>query len=121
VLAADVGRVRFRFFDEGQWRDSFNSRAAGRLPRAIEIAVWLGPLDADASDATRVPALAPDAATDPDGAPPFGADDADPASDPDADDTPPRPADRLRVFAIPDAAAEDSDPAGAPANTGGAS
>jgi prepilin-type N-terminal cleavage/methylation domain-containing protein len=36
-------KVRFRFHDGLAWRDSFDSRTAGRLPLAIEIAIWFTP------------------------------------------------------------------------------
>lgn len=40
VIVAGVGRVRFRYFDERAWHESFDSVKAGRLPAAVEVAVW---------------------------------------------------------------------------------
>jgi type II secretory pathway pseudopilin PulG len=36
-----AGKVRFRYHDGNQWRDSFNSIEAASLPVAVEVAVWL--------------------------------------------------------------------------------
>lgn len=40
VLADSIFRIRFRYHDGTDWRQSFDSRAAGSLPRAVEVAVW---------------------------------------------------------------------------------
>jgi prepilin-type N-terminal cleavage/methylation domain-containing protein len=37
-----VERFRVRFHDGRSWRDRFDSRAAGRLPVAVELSVWRG-------------------------------------------------------------------------------
>ena len=34
------GRVRFRYFDGSDWQNAFNSLKRGQLPLAIEVAVW---------------------------------------------------------------------------------
>jgi prepilin-type N-terminal cleavage/methylation domain-containing protein len=39
-LISNVALVRFRFFHEGEWSDSFDSSASGTVPAAVEIAVW---------------------------------------------------------------------------------
>ncbi len=39
-LSEDLGRVRFRFLDGATWRDAFDSLETGRLPAAVEVAVW---------------------------------------------------------------------------------
>lgn len=36
-------KVRFRYHDSKRWLDSFDSLAEGRLPVAVEVAVWLDP------------------------------------------------------------------------------
>ena len=38
-------RVRFRYYDGRAWRESFDSNASDRLPAAVEIAVWLHPIE----------------------------------------------------------------------------
>ena len=46
AAAGDGGRgeapmaVRFRYFDGGEWLEAFDSLAAGRLPRAVEVTLW---------------------------------------------------------------------------------
>ncbi len=40
TLSDRLGRVRFRYHDGRQWQDRFDSRSAGGLPTAIEVAVW---------------------------------------------------------------------------------
>ena len=42
-LDAIVFKLRFRYHDGRQWRDSFDSIAQNRLPVAVEIAMWLRP------------------------------------------------------------------------------
>jgi hypothetical protein len=39
-LGAALASVRFRYFDGAQWQSAFNSLEAGRLPVAVEVAVW---------------------------------------------------------------------------------
>lgn len=80
-VVAGVTRVRFRYFDRGAWRDSFDSAALGRLPAALEVAVWLGAApaeveDGEPSEAAALPApdrvrviVIPDAGAAPEGEP----------------------------------------------------
>jgi len=71
--------VSFRYLDGGSWVEEFDSVEIGRLPQAIELAIWFaGP----ATAAIERPEfdVEPDEAT-----------------------TPARPADRRRVIAVPDA------------------
>ncbi|UCD76491.1 MAG: prepilin-type N-terminal cleavage/methylation domain-containing protein [Phycisphaerales bacterium] len=42
-LGGSLYKVRFRFHDGNTWRDSFDSRSAGALPQAVEVAVWFHP------------------------------------------------------------------------------
>lgn len=49
-LGGRIARIRFRYHDGQGWQSSFNSVQAGRLPRAVEIAVWYDPWPADLLD-----------------------------------------------------------------------
>ena len=40
TLAEGIGKVRFRYHDGSGWRERFDTRSDGRLPAAVEIAVW---------------------------------------------------------------------------------
>jgi type II secretory pathway pseudopilin PulG len=42
-IDSTFGDVRFRYHDGTAWRETFNSLQAGRLPKAIEVAVWFRP------------------------------------------------------------------------------
>lgn len=48
-LGGDIAHVRFRFLVGRQWRDAFDSSAAGRLPRAVEVCVWFNPWPGEAA------------------------------------------------------------------------
>jgi hypothetical protein len=50
ILADEVRAVQFRYFDGGDWRDAWDSDAAGRLPRAVEVVLLLRPLKSRAID-----------------------------------------------------------------------
>lgn len=41
VVASEVERIEFRYLDNGLWHESWNSAARGRLPLAVEIAMYL--------------------------------------------------------------------------------
>ncbi len=77
---ANIERIRFRAHDGDDWLAEFDSRVAGRLPVAIEVAVWFATPGASM-----------------------------PAGDEDAADEPRawREPDRLRVIAVFDCAAEE--------------
>ncbi len=47
AIGGTVHKVRFRFHDGTAWRDSFDSLSAGRLPTAVEVAVWFKPWPGD--------------------------------------------------------------------------
>ena len=96
-IPGTLHRVRFRYFDGTSWRSRFDSVREGRLPAAVEIAIW-----------HRAPRT--------DDAPPpveraeFDEVDADDSADGEEDDGDARapaadaqPPDRLRIVAIPDA------------------
>lgn len=42
VVSSPVRRLRFRYFDGREWKNGFDSLAAGGLPVAVECAVWTG-------------------------------------------------------------------------------
>jgi prepilin-type N-terminal cleavage/methylation domain-containing protein len=50
VIASPVGRVRFRYFDGTEWKDSFNSAQAGSPPVAVEVALWFDAVTAASAD-----------------------------------------------------------------------
>ncbi len=43
-IGRGVQRLRFRYFDGRRWVSAFDSAAEGRLPAAVEVAVWFGAL-----------------------------------------------------------------------------
>jgi len=100
-LEGMVYKLRFRFHDGDEWRESFDSAESGRLPVAVEVAVWLRPLPEQIAlgelDAATTRADEPDAE--------FEGNFDDEAfariSDLESDDLP--MPDRLRVIVIPDA------------------
>lgn len=42
-LGGNIFRVRFRYYDGDTWLETYDSRQAGQLPVAIEIAFWFDP------------------------------------------------------------------------------
>lgn len=55
-LGGNIFRVRFRYYDGDSWLETYDSRQAGQLPVAIEIAFWFDPWpgeDFDGVDGTR--------------------------------------------------------------------
>ena len=109
--AEPLGDVRFRYHDGTRWRESFDSQDAGRLPAAVEVAIWYQPWQPEDEELDAMAAEDPAGfdTLDPDD--PFAADRLDdPLSDdflgePDFGDEEPPPPDRFRVIAIPDAEA----------------
>ncbi len=101
VSIGPVHRLRFRYHDGTGWSDSFDSLAAGRLPEAVEVAVWYHPWTGEQEIAADLPAerLTFDTTG--------GFDDAAYARQSDVElFDEPRP-DRFRVIVIPDASSED--------------
>lgn len=47
-----VERLRIRYHDGRSWRSSFDAASAGRLPAAIELAIWYGDPPAETADET---------------------------------------------------------------------
>ncbi len=89
VISSRVARLRFRYHTGTQWADSYDSTEAGRLPAAVEVALWF------VGDGPRIaPATSePDAADEGFGVAPVEAPDL---GEPD----------RLRIIAVPDSAGE---------------
>lgn len=77
VITGGVAALRFRYFDGTEWRNSFDSASAGKLPVAVEVALWFG-----ASGAGEAPSSA----------------EAGESESP----LPNREPDRLRVIVVPD-------------------
>ena len=42
-LGGSLYKVRFRYHDGSDWRDSFDSSSANSLPQAVEVAIWFYP------------------------------------------------------------------------------
>lgn len=102
VISDQVQFLQFRYHDGKHWVGSFDSQSAGRLPVALEVAVWLGSVepDADASVGVRGPGLAEGQGSDPSA---FGFDDrAWEDESIDEPDLPTREPDRVRVMVVPD-------------------
>lgn len=96
IIAQGVQRMRFRYFDERSWAASFDSAGAGRLPAAIEVAIWFGP-------PLERPETTADAGTPTDDARTAGAEEpADDNTDLGPPPTPDREPDRVRVMVVPD-------------------
>lgn len=106
TLPGEIGRARFRYHDGERWSDSFDSVAAGRLPVAVEVAVWFVQPDAGAPEIPDAGEAAPERDR--------GLDRAVEAGEDEAVVDPP---DRRRVIAVPDAAA-DPDASGTAAGGG---
>lgn len=85
-LPGTIHRLAFRYHDGVAWSDTFDSAAAGRLPVAVEISIWLDAPKGQPTDLER---------------PEFDAETA-------ADADPELPPDRRRVIAIPDPAGESA-------------
>jgi len=99
-------RVRFRYHDGLQWLSEFDSLNAGRLPQAVEVAIWFEPWPGEEWNEPEPDPLAapeeemPERLTfDMEGA----FDELDYATRADRDDRPIPQPDRIRVIAIPDA------------------
>lgn len=54
-IATGVEMLRLRYFDGQNWASEFVSSDAGRLPCAVEIAIWVGTASPEASDSTTPP------------------------------------------------------------------
>jgi hypothetical protein len=87
-IATGIAKLRFRYLLNKEWETSFDSQAAGSLPRGVEVAIWFGK--------PREESKATDAAS-----PLEGAASAIEDAPGEADELLPPP-DRLAVIAIPD-------------------
>jgi type II secretory pathway component PulJ len=101
-----VHKLRFRYHDGATWRPSFNTLDQGRLPAAVELAIWTSPLPRSSASldfggaplpaaggedqalSQRPGALAVESAA---------------GMDQSSDNTNLPPPDRIRIFTIPDA------------------
>jgi len=93
VLSNRVARLRFRYHDGDEWVGEFDCSKAGRLPVAIEVAVWFAsPMEQRGGP---TPTFAP-------AAPAVSGDSADAASGAGGGGSWPEP-DRIRIIAIADA------------------
>jgi type II secretory pathway component PulJ len=92
-MGGRIERVRFRYFDGATWESSFDSLSVGRLPRAVEVAIWFN-ADADEplADATGSEEISS-----------AGFDESAFADRADRDSFSAPMPDRLRVILIPDA------------------
>lgn len=88
-VASQLEHVRFRYHDGSDWHPTFDSLARGRLPVAIEVAIWY-------ADARATPA--PPIATEPED-----------SSESD-DSLPKRAPDRLRIISVHDSRTDEVTP-----------
>lgn len=121
VLTDRIAKLRFRFYDGSQWRDTFDSVSADALPMAVEVAVWF-----DLPDDERVTdeaGSAAEAVGNSAGDRNFGTGFDEYAYAMRADrgfEQEPLP-DRLRVIRVPDAAKDDADGSDNSVSAGGGS
>ena len=107
-LGGELYKVRFRYHDGTAWRESFDTLDAGRLPTAIEVAVWF-----DAPLMEQMMSQALPGQTEPAGSGRLtfddtgGFDDRAYAELSDLDLEAQFPPDRIRVIVIPDAGGEE--------------
>ncbi len=107
VIGRGVQAIRFLYRDRDEWVESFDSLALGRLPLAVQVEVWFGEPEVATNSASTSTANAGStrAVVTPDGADASATATASGATDV-AVTYPSRAPDRVRVIAIPDAAAE---------------
>lgn len=101
LSSGTIHRLRFRYHDGEGWRQSFDSMQAGRLPLAVEVAIWFVSPNSHESEGLDTEAAAHEGELD---AGETGASDAgdDWEMESQANRHPP---DRIRVLVIPDAGA----------------
>lgn len=113
VLPASVARVRFRYHDGTGWTDAFDSLQAGALPRAVEVSVWFAAPDAAGGEGmggAQQPGRTADLGAGDSAASDRSTRDDDAPDSEDGMEEELPPADRVRVFAVPDAAGEEAAP-----------
>lgn len=101
VIGGGIEAMRIKYRDRDEWVERFDSLAGPRLPLAVEVEIWFG-VPGGASAAAGVDGGGSAAASSSVGGAPV---------------VPSRPPDRVRTFAIPDAA-EDAPAAGSVASAG---
>lgn len=107
VIGRGVQAMRLLYRDREEWVESFDSLALGRLPLAVQVEIWFGEPDVavNAASATAAHAGSTGAAVTQEGSDASSAAASSGATDV-AVTYPSRAPDRVRVIAIPDAAAE---------------
>ena len=99
-LDGRIYRVRFRYFHRDAWHDSFDSLQSNGLPSAVEIAIWLNPIDSDDLQRDEWPQTQGDD----DGPEDVSITDVEESFQPEVKSTDdPPPPDRVRIVLIPDA------------------
>jgi prepilin-type N-terminal cleavage/methylation domain-containing protein len=118
-LGGELYKVRFRYHDGAAWRESFDSLDAGRLPAAVEVAVWFDAPYAEQMMSQGVPGRTEPARS---GRLTFddtgGFDERAYAELSDLDLEAELPPDRIRVIVIPDAGGEEEGERGFAAEEG---
>lgn len=102
VISDQVQYLQFRYHDGKHWVGSFDSQSAGRLPVAVEVAIWLGSVPTQTEPGPSFGPAARPGGDGPDAAG-FGFDDRawqDEAMD--EPELPTREPDRVRVMVVPD-------------------
>lgn len=108
-LQGTIHKLRFRYHDGREWRQSFDSAAEGRLPRAVEVSIWFRPTASEREEAMGFAPEGEAGLTEQPATRSGAFDERAYARQSDLRDSDePRP-DRLRVFVIADADAEDAE------------
>ena len=115
VIGGGVEAMRLRYRVGDEWASEFDSLAAGRLPKAVEVELWFGTAEAAAPESGAGLKTRP-AETPADGTKGSSAEGARGSRSSEAS-VPSRPADRVRTFAIPDAEDDEDEPG--PSDVGG--
>lgn len=110
-ITGDLGYVQWRYHDGNGWSSLFDSGASGRLPVAVEIAIWLTPPPRDETAGAPMPVVDGEADLDPFAPPinmesrggPEETEDGDALADESRRNWP--PPDRVRLIIVPDAPA----------------
>lgn len=100
-LGGSIAHVRFRYLDQRQWREQFDSLASDRLPQAVEVCVWFNRWPGEANEVEAIDVAASRPADEP---LPGNFDERAYAISSDVDSLRPPPPDRRRVIVIADGA-----------------
>ena len=107
-LGGSIAHVRFRYLDDRQWRNDYDSLGRDRLPTAIEVAVWFNPWPSDEVNNAGASANERGPLDDEPATQPAFDDEHDPDVNAEIDAAKPPPPDRVRVIVIPDGGAEST-------------